>query len=125
MKPKILLLSLILLTSCNLKETFKKYDEINNDLKVTFSHNKINLNQHWGSDENDNYILITFYDFNLESKSYKDLEKLSDKVIYRVLAKNTDYKKLDFIEVQFTNQDKSKDLDSYISFKMRHNRLNY
>lgn len=125
MKSKILILSLILFTSCNLKEELKKYEEITDDLKTTFKHEKIRLNQHWGTEENEDFVLILFYDFDLESNSFEDLEKLSSKVIYRLIAKNISYKKLDYIEVRFTNSVDSGSINSFSSFKKGNDELNY
>ena len=125
MKAKIIILSLILFTSCNLKESLNKNKEINDDLKVTFNHVNIKLSQHWSTDENEDYVLVTFYNYDLESNSYKELEKLSSKVIYRLIAKNTSYKKLDYIEVRFTNSVDTDSINSFTSFKKENDELNY
>lgn len=130
MKSKNLFLFIIFITlfqSCNLKQIFEEIDDLNNELKTSFNHENIDVNLHWGTEENENYMVITFSSFNLESINHTELEKLSNRVIYKIIGLHSKYKKLDFIQVQFTEEDEkeSENYNSITQFKMFKEDLNY
>tara|TARA_R110001632_G_scaffold153025_2_gene270758 strand:- start:4495 stop:4911 length:417 start_codon:yes stop_codon:yes gene_type:complete len=125
-KLALLILSLFLLISCNfkenVKENFKKkldeYQKITDDLEIHFKHNPIGIVSGWGTDEGDNYLITTFYEYKLSTKSDSDLKSLSNSVIFRLIAKYPKFENKDFIEVRFTSEPKSDQLKSYKSFKV-------
>ncbi|AOW19260.1 hypothetical protein [Urechidicola croceus] len=117
MKKIFLLVFSFVLISCSLKETFNEYEKIKSDLKRNFKYEKISFSQSWGTEEKDNNVKVTFYEFNLDSLTHSELQKLSYRVIYRLVAKKSSFKNLDFIEINFTNESESEDYNNVISFK--------
>lgn len=124
---KILSISLIffLFTSCNLKEKLqeisKKLEIINSDLRKQFNHEKIYSDIGWGTSEGSNYVEVTFYEFNMDSKNHSELEVLSNKVIQRLVLKNPKFKEKEFIEIRFTNKQQSDEINSFTKFRVNFN----
>jgi len=104
------------LLSCNLDEKIEKMNKINSDLVNEFGHDDINSLHHWGTDDNDNYFQITFYNYNMSEKSYSELEELATEVRKYFIRQDYDFDDLEFIEIRFTKQDKS-NADSFVIFK--------
>ena len=115
-KIKILILILLPLFSCNLEEQMEKMNKMNTKLENEFGHNDINCYYHWGSEEEDNYFQISFYNYDMSSKTHSELEKLAKKVEKFFKKQNTDFKNLEYIEVRFTKEDRS-NAESFVSFK--------
>lgn len=115
-KIYILLLIIITSTSCNLKETLQKIQSINTELEKEFNHSEISSSYHFGTEENDNYFQINFYQYNLADKTHLELETLAKKVSWFFQEKYPEYDNLDFIEVRFSESDKE-NADSFVNFK--------
>lgn len=125
---KILSISLVffLFTSCNLKEKLqkisKKLEIINSDLRKQFNHEKIFSDIGWGTSEGSNYVEVTFYEFNMDSKKHSELKTLSNKVIERLVFKNPKFKEKEFIEIRFTNKQQSEEINSFTKFRVNYNK---
>ncbi|MEE4259596.1 MAG: hypothetical protein V2I62_07550 [Bacteroidales bacterium] len=114
-KIYFLILIFAILTSCNLKEKMQKMERINTELEKEFKHPEINSNYHFGTEEDDNYIQINFYSFDLSEKTHSELEKMANMVNQFFLERNPEFDDLDFIEVRFTKSDK-KTANSFVNF---------
>lgn len=74
-------------------------NEVNKKLEKEFAHDNINCAHHRGSEEGDNYFQINFYNYDMSSKSYSELEELGKKVKWFFNKQNTGFKNLEYIEV--------------------------
>ena len=77
-----------------LQKISKKLEIINSDLRKQFNHEKIFSDIGWGTSEGSNYVEVTFYEFNMDSKKHSELKTLSNKVIERLVFKNPKFKEL-------------------------------
>lgn len=119
MKIYTLILFFYFLASCGLKEQFEKVDKINADLTETFGHKDINTTLKWGTDEKDNYVIVLFYNFNINSTPYTQLDSLASKVRQRVVEHNPELKNTNNIEIQFTKENNTENINNYVAFKYR------
>lgn len=117
-KVYILFLVCMISTSCNLKEALQKFQKINTELEGEFNHSEISSSYHFGTEENDNYFQIDFYNYNLADKTHSELEIKAKKVSWFFQEKHPEYDDLDFIEVRFTESD-SENADSFVNFKFQ------
>ncbi|MFN8251209.1 MAG: hypothetical protein U0V75_04945 [Ferruginibacter sp.] len=123
MKTISTLLICSLFFSCNFKKTLEKIDTINSDLRTTFNHQDITTGISMGTNEGSNNVIVSFYNFNLDSLSISDLTNLASRVELRVCEKNSSFKKLDYIEVRFTKQEYPDNASDLVSFKFEDNAL--
>ena len=83
---------LLFFISCNFRENFDKKTQylkkVQVDLETHFHHKPIGILTGWGTEDDDNYLMITLYDYNMDSKNNSELESLANSIIFRVTAKN-------------------------------------
>jgi hypothetical protein len=91
--------------------------KMNSELESTFNHNNIVTSLGMGTEDGGNHLQVTFYKYNMSSQTIQELEKLSDRVIYRLLAKYPNLKQLEYIEVRFTEKENLEENDSYVNFR--------
>lgn len=115
---KLFLLIFIALSlhSCNLKEQIEKMNRINSNLETEFEHDNIDSTYHFGTEENDNYFQISFYEFDLTDKTHSELELLANRVQSYFVKKFPEFENLEFIEVRFSKSSEET-ADSFINFK--------
>lgn len=129
MKIRLLTLLLLYLTSCNFSDTgnygdlIDKVQTIDADLTAEFGHSPIYSSIEWGTGENDNNLVVTFYEYDMDSTTYAELEQLSYKITERVLSQNPDFKEKDFIEVRFTKETDTDETNSFVTFRKMKNSL--
>ena len=70
-----------------------------------------------GTEDEDNHVVITFCDYDLDSKTFKEMEDFAVRVRERVLLKNPTFKNLDNIEVRLTKEKDTDDLKDFVVFK--------
>ena len=121
MKSTLVLLVCLVIASCNVREkiakSFDRIKRINSDLVETFRHEDVHTTLGWGTEEEDDRVLVVFSRFNVESTSYRDLETLSSQVVERLLDLNPEFQDLHHIEIRFTKQDYAEDLQQFVTFK--------
>lgn len=117
MRLILFILTFVLLGSCNLKETIGKVQVINDDLEKTFNHHEIFTSIGLGTEDEDNHVVITFCDYDLDNKTFKEMENFAVRVRERVLLKNPSFKNLDNIEVRLTKEKDTDDLKDFVVFK--------
>ncbi|WP_405207146.1 hypothetical protein [Aquimarina sp. LLG6339-5] len=115
-KIYILLLLLFSIASCNLKEQIQKIREINNELETEFKHDEIYCAFNFGTDEETDYFLISFYEYDLTNKTHSELETLAKEVKTFFVKRNPEYDDLDFIEIRFTKSNQE-NANSYVNFR--------
>ncbi|MBW1294748.1 hypothetical protein [Aquimarina litoralis] len=119
-KTYIFLSLLIVFTSCNFKERIQKIGTINDELQKEFKHEDILCGFNFGIDDDDesNYFLISFYNYDLSNKLYSQLEIEAIEVKQFFLNRYPEYRELDFIEIRFTklNQDNA---HSFVNFRFK------
>lgn len=113
-----LILSL-LINSCNLSEKFNQVQKINDDLEQHFGHDNISVSIGFGTDDEDNYVEVTFYEYGVSSIDYMVLKDISHKVSDRLKSKLPNLKSKQLIEVRFTEETKSDTNNSFVTFKNR------
>ncbi len=115
---KIFPLFLIALTifSCNLKEQIEKMGKIESDLEREFNHFEVSSIYHWGTEEGDNYLQISFYEYDMDSKTYFHLESTADSVFNYLKTYKTDFRNLEFMQVRFTKE-VEEEAESFVNFK--------
>lgn len=112
------LYALILMSvSCKWKEEYDNIGMIISDLQTAFDYENISINRHWGSKENDNYIIAIFYKFPVDSLSNNQLDSLSGLVMDQIIKFDKEYLDLDYLEVKFTKENDVSDLNSSVNFK--------
>ena len=116
-----LLLLCSLIISCNLKEAFSTIEKIDSDLKEKFKHQDITTTLSWGTNDENNKITITFFNFNLDSLSYSELTTLASRIGSRVCRRNPDLKNIDNIEINFTKELIPDNPSEMITFKLKGN----
>ena len=109
---------LLPLLSCSLKDKIKRMQGINTALSKEFNHKNVNSSYHFGSEENDNYFQINFYNYELSNKTHSELENTATNIQAFFKKGYPEYDDLDFIEVRFRKSDLSTD-DSYVNFKFK------
>lgn len=112
----ILLFIFSSLTSCNLKEKIQKISKINDELETEFKHDQIFSTFNFGTDEESNYFLISFYEYDLTNKTHSELETIAKKVKTFFKKNNPEYNNLDFIEIRFTKSDQET-ANSFVNFR--------
>lgn len=112
----VVIVSLFLI-SCNLGEKLEQMQKMNDDLEQHFQHHHINMIIGFGTNEEDNNIEVTFYEYDLASIDYKELKRLSEKVAKRLNSKYPNFRNKSYIEIRFTEESKSDDNSSFVSFK--------
>jgi len=112
----LLALSLIF-TSCNLAEKLEQIKKMNDDLEQYFDHHNINMVIGFGTDDEDNNVEVTFYEYDVSSIKYQKLKRISEKVVERLNSKYPTFRKKNYIEVIFTEESKNKENNSFVSFK--------
>jgi hypothetical protein len=108
----------LLFYSCNFKEKVAEMKTIDHDLETYFNYDKINVNISWGTEEENNNIIVTFYQYPLSTIAYSKLKETSNEVIDRLITKNPKFQDLFFIEVRFTEENNSNNVSSFTSFKI-------
>lgn len=94
----------------------QKITKINTELKDKFNHEEISSNYHFGTEKGDNYFEVSFYEYDMNSKSYNQLESTADSVFNYFKKYKEDFENLEFTEVRFTKE-KNDDAESFVSFK--------
>lgn len=117
-KINLLILIITIVTSCNLKETIQKLGKISAELEKEFKHSEINSTYHFGTEDDDNYFQISFYNYDLTEKTHSELEELANKINDFFVKKYPEYNDLDFLEVRFTKSDET-NADSFVNFKFK------
>lgn len=117
-KIYILLLIFSITTSCNIKEKLEKITKVNIELKKKFKHSEIYSTYNFGTEEDDNYFQINFFNYALSEKTHSELEKLANDVNLFFKKKHPEYNNLDFIEIRFSKYDKENS-DSFVNFKFK------
>jgi hypothetical protein len=120
----IFLFVVVSFASCDLGEVVEKAGKINADLESKFHHEHIDTSIGWGTEEGDDHVIVTFNKYDLQAHPYGELSELANKVRDRVLSENPELKKMDYIEVRFTDQEDTEDLDGFVSFKFRNSQAN-
>ena len=115
-KIYVLLLTFISITSCNLKEKLQKFQKINSDLETEFNHSEINTSYNSGTEDDDDYFQIDFYNYNIADKTHTELETLAKRVSWFFQENYPEYDDLDFIEIRFSESGKENS-DSFVNFK--------
>jgi hypothetical protein len=112
----------LFIISCNFKEKFDKQmqllDKVKVDLETHFNHQPIDIVSRWSTEEENNYLVITLYEYDMDVKTNSQLESLANSIIFRVTAKNANFENKQFIEVRFTNEPESEKLNSFTSFRV-------
>ncbi len=104
------------MVSCNLKAQMEKIGKIEADLEKKFKHSEVYFNHHWGTEKGDNYLQVSFYEYDMDSKSYSQLESTADSVFSYIKTYKTDFEDLEFMQVRFTKE-KDGEAESFVSFK--------
>jgi hypothetical protein len=117
-KIYIVLLIFSITTSCNIKEKLKKITKVNTELKQKFEHSEIYSTYNLGTEENDNYFQINFFNYELSEKTHSEMEILANEVNLFFRKKHPEYDNLDFIEIRFSKSDKE-NTDSFVNFKFK------
>jgi len=89
---KILILTLFIFISCNLSKTFEEIKLIQDDLSTNFGHDKLNVTLHWGTEDDNNYSIITFYQYPINSISYDELESKAHNIVNHLKTKFPKFK---------------------------------
>lgn len=118
MKKTIFLIFLsVIFSSCNLADKLEQMQKMNDDLEQHFEHNHINMVIGFGTDDEDNNVEVTFYEYDLSSTEYQELKKISERVANRLNSKYPGLRKKSYIEVRFTEEIKSDNNNSFVNFK--------
>jgi len=116
---KILILTFFVFISCNFSKSFEEIKHIQDDLSAKFGHDKLSVVLHWGTENDDNYSIITFYQYPINGISYDELELKAHKVANHIKTNFPKFKKLDYIEVRYSKYEESDNNDSFITFKVK------
>lgn len=103
------------LGSCNLNDAIKKSSEINSDLSSKFEYKKLKTTIGFGSDDEDNYVLVTFFNFNFD-KSESEMSYLAIAVKNRILELHPEFKN---IQIRFTKNNESDESPSFVTFSYK------
>lgn len=78
----------------------------------------MNIHRNWGTEEEDNYLQVCFYQYPTRKKSNKELEKTGFQVTELLLTKYPELRRASYLEVLFTEQPYSEESsDSFTSYK--------
>jgi len=118
MMKKITYFMIILLsiTSCKLAEKFEKLNKLEKELQQEFNHPNISISYSFGTEENDNFYQITFYEYDMADKTHSELKSKANLVNSYFDRKISNKADIDFKEVRYTESD-SDDAISFVSFK--------
>ena len=94
----------------------EKIGKIETDLEKKFNHNELSFTHHWGSEKGDNYLQVSFYEYDMDSKPYSQLESTADSVFRYLKPYKTDFEDLEFMQVRFTKE-KDEEAESFVNFK--------
>jgi hypothetical protein len=92
----------------------KKMDE---EFQTFFNHDDIVIAINWGTDEENNNVQVTFYQYDVANRKYSELKNMSNKVKTRLISNYPKFKKLNFIETRFTEEENKDDNSSFVTFK--------
>jgi len=107
---------LLTITSCNLAEKFEKLNKLETELKQEFNHSNISISYSLGTEENDNFYQITFYEYNMTDKTHSELKTKANLVNSYFNRKISNKANIDYKEVRFTESN-SDDATSFVNFK--------
>ncbi|MCF6346791.1 MAG: hypothetical protein L3J20_00630 [Flavobacteriaceae bacterium] len=114
MNMKLFYFLFLSISSCNL---FDNMEKMNMELETAFNHNNIVTSLGLGTEDGDNHIQVTFYKYDLSVQTIPELEKLANKVIYKLLGNYPKFKQFEYIEIRFTEGENSEENDSYMNFR--------
>ena len=108
---------LLFFTSCNLSDNLKKVDTINSALTEEFNTDSIDTTVKWGTNSEDNNIVVSFYGYDFGDQTHKDLDSLATIARKIIIEKFPEAAQLNHIEVRFTEEEDLDKAKSFTSFR--------
>lgn len=108
----LIILAIVLLTSCNLKEVSDNLKEVRDkaekmevDISSTFEYTEVRVALHWGTEEENNYNRITLIDEKVKSKTFDSLQIEGKRITDYVIKTYPRTRDLSFIEICFIDNE--------------------
>lgn len=60
---------------------------------------------------------VTFYQYDVTNREYSELKSTANKVTTRLISNYPKFKKLNYIETRFTEEENNDDNSSFVTFK--------
>ena len=117
MKKCSLVIIVILLLSCNLRDKIEDMKKMDEEFQTFFNHDDIVIAINWGTEEENNNVQVTFYQYDVANSKYSELKNTSNKVKTRLISNYPNFNKLNFIETRFTEEENKDDNSSFVTFK--------
>lgn len=112
-----LALIFILLISCNLRDKIAEMEKMDEEIQSFFNHDDIVIAINWGTEEQHNNVQVTFYQYDVTNREYSELKSTANKVTTRLISNYPKFKKMNFIETRFTEEENNDDNSSFVTFK--------
>lgn len=103
---------------CNFKKWYEETEKINSDLSAFFKYDDISTVVRSGTEKENNNVTITFYKYHLADKSYRELDSMANLVRIKVLEISPNLKNIHHMEVRFTKERDTDNLQKYVTFYM-------
>ncbi|AGC78589.1 hypothetical protein LX97_02647 [Nonlabens dokdonensis] len=117
MKVTILLIcTLLLFSSCDLKETFKRIQKLEFELQEEFNDPNISIDFTLSTEEDSSFYQVTFYEYDILDKTNAELKSKANLVYNFIVEKIGKNARLNYIEIRFTESDKD-NAYSFTSFR--------
>lgn len=117
MKVTILLICTLLMTSsCDLKETLKRINQLEFELQEEFNNPNISGDFTLSTEEDSSFYQVTFYEYDILDKTNAQLKAKANSVYNFIIKKIGKNARLNYIEIRFTESTKD-NAYSFTSFK--------
>lgn len=117
MKKYTLAFIFVFLVSCNLRDRIAEMEKMDEELQAFFSHDDIVIAINWGTEKENNNVQVTFYQYDISNREYSELKSTANKVTSRLISNYPKFKKLNFIETRFTEEENKDENSSFVTFK--------